>query len=49
MDEVEEEVRSADTKGVIVRTADGKTVIRKQKVNRKIIGSGNVHDGEQGA
>ena len=43
---VEEEVRSADVKGVIVRNADGKTVVRKQKTNKKIIKSGNVHDGE---
>jgi hypothetical protein len=43
--EVEEEVRSADTKGVVVRTAAGKTIVRKQKVNRKIIGSGNLTDG----
>jgi hypothetical protein len=28
-----------------VRTASGKTVVRKQKVNRKIIGSGNLTDG----
>ena len=41
-----EEVRSADVEGVIVRTADGKTVIRKQKRNKKIIGSGNVNDGK---
>ncbi len=46
MDEVEEEVRSADYKGVIVRTASGKTVVRKQKVDRKIIGSGNLTDGQ---
>ena len=43
---VEEEVRSADVEGVIVRTADGKTVVRKQKRNKKIIGSGNVNDGK---
>jgi phage terminase large subunit-like protein len=41
-----EEVRSADIKGVVVRTADGKTIIRKQKRNRKIIGSGNLTDGK---
>jgi hypothetical protein len=41
-----EEVRTADVKGVIVRTADGKTVVRKQKRNKKIIGSGNVNDGK---
>ena len=46
MDEMEEEVRSADTKGVVVRTASGKTVIRKQKVNHKIIGTGNLTDGK---
>lgn len=45
MDEMEEEVKSADVKGVIVRTATGKTVVRKQKVDRKIIGSGNLKDG----
>ena len=41
-----EEVRSADIEGVIVRTADGKTIVRKQKRNKKIIGSGNVNDGK---
>ena len=46
MDEMEEEVRSGDYKGVIVRTASGKTVIRKQKVDRKIIGTGNLTDGK---
>ena len=46
MDEMEEEVRSADIKGVVVRTADGKTIVRKQKANRKIIGTGNLTDGE---
>jgi hypothetical protein len=46
MDEMEEEVRSADTKGVVVKTASGKTVIRKQKVNHKIIGTGNLTDGK---
>jgi len=45
VDTLKEEVRSADTKGVVVRTASGKTVVRKQKVNRKIIGSGNLTDG----
>jgi hypothetical protein len=44
--EVEEEVRSADTEGVVVHTAAGKTIVRKQKVNRKIIGSGNLTDGK---
>lgn len=43
---VKEEARSADVKGVIVRTADGKTIVRKQKVNRKIIGTGNLTDGK---
>jgi len=46
MDEVEEEVRSADIKGVVVHTASGKTVVRKQKVDRKIIGTGNLTDGK---
>lgn len=46
MDEMEEEVRSADIKGVIVRTADGKAIVRKQKVDRKIIGTGNLTDGK---
>lgn len=41
-----EEVRSADVKGTIVRTASGKTVVRKQKANRKIIGTGNLTDGK---
>lgn len=45
-DAVEEEVRSADLKGVVVHTASGKTVIRKQKVDRKIIGTGNLTDGK---
>lgn len=45
-EEVEEEVRSADVKGVVVRTAAGKTVVRKQKANRKIIGTGNLTDGK---
>lgn len=45
-EEVEEEVRSADFKGVVVRTAAGKTVVRKQKANRKIIGTGNLTDGK---
>jgi len=45
-EEVEEEVRSADVKGVVVRTASGKTVVRRQKANRKIIGSGNLTDGK---
>lgn len=44
--EVEEEVRSADVKGVVVKTSTGKTVVRKQKVDRKIIGSGNLTDGK---
>jgi hypothetical protein len=46
MEDMEEEVRSSDTKGVVVHTADGKTIIRKQKVNRKIIGTGNLTDGK---
>lgn len=41
-----EEVRSADVKGVVVRTPSGKTVVRKQKANRKIIGTGNLTDGK---
>lgn len=41
-----EEVRSADVEGTVVRTASGKTVVRKQKRNKKIIGSGNVNDGK---
>lgn len=41
-----EEVRSADVEGVIVRTADGKTIVRKQKRNKKIIGTGNLTDGK---
>ena len=41
-----EEVRSADVEGVVVRTASGKTVVRKQKRNRKIIGTGNLRDGK---
>lgn len=41
-----EEVRSADVKGVIVRSASGKAVVRKQKRNRKIIGTGNLTDGK---
>ncbi len=41
-----EEVRSSDVEGVIVRTADGKTIVRRQKRNKKIIGSGNVNDGK---
>ena len=44
--DVEEEVRSADVEGVVVRTASGKTIIRKQKVNHKIIGTGNLNDGK---
>ena len=44
--EVEEEVRSADVKGTVVHTASGKTVVRKQKANRKIIGTGNLTDGK---
>ena len=43
---VKEETRTADVKGVIVRTADGKTIVRKQKVNHKIIGTGNLTDGK---
>jgi hypothetical protein len=43
---VSEEVRSADVEGVVVRTASGKTVVRKQKRNRKIIGTGNLTDGK---
>jgi hypothetical protein len=46
MDEMEEEVRSADVEGVVVRTATGKTVVRKQKVNHKIIKTGNLTDGK---
>jgi hypothetical protein len=46
IDEVDEEVRTADTEGVIVRTASGKTIVRRQKVNRKIIGTGNLTDGK---
>ena len=45
-DAFDEEVRSADVEGVIVRTADGKTIVRKQKRNRKIIGTGNLTDGK---
>jgi hypothetical protein len=41
-----EEVRSSDVEGVIVRTADGKTVVRKQKTNKKIIGTGNLTNGK---
>jgi hypothetical protein len=41
-----EEVRSADIEGVVVRTASGKTIVRKQKRNRKIIGTGNLTDGK---
>jgi hypothetical protein len=41
-----EEVRSADVEGVVVHTADGKTVVRKQKRNRKIVGTGNLTDGK---
>ncbi len=46
MDEMEEEVRTADVRGVIVKTASGKTVVRRQKVDRKIIGTGNLTDGK---
>jgi hypothetical protein len=46
MDEMEEEVRSADVEGVVVRTSDGKTIVRKQKRNKKIIGTGNLTDGK---
>ena len=45
-DEFDEEVRSADIEGVVVHTADGKTVVRRQKRNRKIIGTGNLTDGK---
>lgn len=45
-DEMAEEVRSSDIKGVVIHTASGKTVLRKQKVNRKIIGTGNLTDGK---
>jgi hypothetical protein len=45
-DEFDEEVRSADIEGVVVHTADGKTVVRHQKRNRKIIGTGNLTDGK---
>jgi hypothetical protein len=41
-----EEVRSADVEGVVVRTGDGKTIVRKQKRNKKIIGTGNLTDGK---
>ena len=41
-----EEVRSADVEGIVVRTASGKTVVRKQKRNKKIIGTGNLTDGK---
>jgi hypothetical protein len=41
-----EEVRSSDVEGVVVHTADGKTVVRKQKRNIKIIGTGNLTDGK---
>ena len=41
-----EEVRSSDIEGVVVRTADGKTIVRKQKRNKKIIGTGNLTDGK---
>jgi len=43
---VEEETRTADVKGVVVRTASGKTIVRRQKVNYKIIGTGNLTDGK---
>lgn len=43
---MEEEVRSADIEGVVVRTADGRTIVRKQKRNKKIIGTGNLTDGK---
>lgn len=46
MEEMEEEVRSADVEGAIVRTASGKTVVRRQKRRKKIIGSGNLTDGK---
>jgi hypothetical protein len=46
IDEFDEEVRSADIEGVVVHTADGKTIVRKQKRNRKIIGTGNLTDGK---
>ena len=41
-----EEVRSSDIEGVVVHTADGKTIVRKQKRNKKIIGTGNLTDGK---
>lgn len=51
MNEMEEEARSADVKGVVVHTTNpdgtpGKTIVRKQKVNHKIIGTGNLTDGK---
>jgi hypothetical protein len=46
VDEMDEEVRTADTEGVVVHTASGKTIVRKQKVNRKIIRTGNLTDGK---
>jgi hypothetical protein len=46
MDEMEEEVRTADVRGTVVHTASGKTIIRRQKVDRKIIGTGNLTDGK---
>jgi hypothetical protein len=45
-DAFDEEVKSADIEGVVVHTADGKTVVRKQKRNHKIIGTGNLTDGK---
>jgi hypothetical protein len=46
MEDMEEEVRSSDTEGVVVHTPTGKTIVRKQKVNHKIIGTGNLTDGK---
>jgi hypothetical protein len=46
MEDMEEEVRSSDTEGVVVHTSTGKTIVRKQKTNRKIIGTGNLTDGK---
>lgn len=44
--EVEEEVRSADIEGTVVHTTSGKVVVRRQKANRKIIGTGDLTDGQ---
>jgi hypothetical protein len=46
MEDMGEEVRSSDTEGVVVHTPSGKTIVRKQKVNHKIIGTGNLTDGK---